>query len=536
MYLRDYLHDIPLKALKTIAGTLGLSVEYNARIKLMNAIDRAFWDPAFTTRLVEGQDEPHRQALSLVAFTYRRGASGKALIRKLERIAAVDRQSADAILVDLAARALVMGVEAADDVYYRCPDEIGNQVRALFLAPLAGGKTVETSYQPPHLMEDIHAYLAAALRNDIPLTQKGAIRKTAQERIFTVHGAPGPSRMPARLRNGIVAEYALKRGLVTVDHRGVTAAGPLGGWLGMAPRARFADVLDFALLRLLGDDTAVLVFAGVLSDLTPDRVVPPGALAEFLADHTMAGGGLSRLDRRVRDALAMMSGLGLAAVSDDGFVLTDTGRRLLAGKPLPLDEAEGDTFTVQPNFDIVAGPELRPRVRFLLELFADRKQRDTVLIFHLTRDGVARAMERGMSRTEVLAFFQRHSRTTLPQNVRFSLESWAAAYGRIGFQAVTLMRLEDPELAAGVRHDPTIAPFIVEWLSDTSAVVAARQVPRLREALRNAGHYTDIFGVRPPEPLLDSEPFVPAPVPGPAGESSGPPGAIWFPAFPGDEE
>ena len=535
MYLRDYLHDLPLRALKTIAENLGLSVAYNARIKLMNAIDRAFWDPLFLQRLVARLDNPHRLALSLVVFQYERGVSGKALVRKLERLTGSGREDIETVLDEIVVHALFAADNDDDGIRYRCPDEISVQLRVLFLEPLImgpGDKAV-SPFPQPHLMDDLFSFLTAAYREPVQLTQKGTVRKTALERIFAGSKACGipPDGLSTRLRNTLVVEYAEARGLVTFGHQSVTAASALGGWLALFPRERFADFVSFSLHRLLADETAVLVFAGILRDLAPGVRVSPDAIAKLLVERTMSIGGMSRLERRVRDAVAVLGRLGLMVFSDGRFTMTETGRMLFAGESIPLDAAVGDVFTVQPTFEVIAGPELHPRIRFILELFAERKKHDTVMIFHITRDGVSRAMERGMTTEEVIGFFERHSRTPLPQNVRFSLTSWADGYGQVTFQSVTLMRIHDPDMATGVLHTPTVSPYIIERISDEAAIVSTKHVPRIREALKQAGFHPEVFGERSCDPVFESSLYDPALMPGanPVVIEHGP-GRFHFPA------
>ena len=93
MYLRDYLHDIPLKALKAIAGSLKVPVEYGARIKLINAVDRAFWDGVLTERLIRELPEDRKRLLSLLAFSYDAGVHERALVRKMERLSGMNRHT-----------------------------------------------------------------------------------------------------------------------------------------------------------------------------------------------------------------------------------------------------------------------------------------------------------------------------------------------------------------------------------------------------------------------------------------------------------
>ncbi|MHB9030940.1 MAG: hypothetical protein ACYC9O_19395, partial [Candidatus Latescibacterota bacterium] len=118
MYLSDYLHDIPLKALKRIAGHLGVSVEYQARIKLMNAIDRAFWDGALIRRLTQDLTEKARLALSLVAFSYDAGVQESALLRKMDRLAGARRREVRDIMENLTLSALAGGLQREEPIYF----------------------------------------------------------------------------------------------------------------------------------------------------------------------------------------------------------------------------------------------------------------------------------------------------------------------------------------------------------------------------------------------------------------------------------
>ena len=82
MYLRDYLHDVPLKALKAIAKSLNVKVEYQARIKLINGIDKAFWDGTLVERLLKTFSDDHRCLLSIIAFSFDTGVGEKELLKK----------------------------------------------------------------------------------------------------------------------------------------------------------------------------------------------------------------------------------------------------------------------------------------------------------------------------------------------------------------------------------------------------------------------------------------------------------------------
>ena len=120
MYLRDYLHDIPLKVLKVIANSLNVTVEYQARIKLINAIDKAFWDGTLIGSLLNSLSDDHRHLLSIIAFSYDVGVSEKALIKKIEKITGIDKLKITKLIDDLLSLSLVGGIKGDDTVFF-CP-------------------------------------------------------------------------------------------------------------------------------------------------------------------------------------------------------------------------------------------------------------------------------------------------------------------------------------------------------------------------------------------------------------------------------
>jgi hypothetical protein len=251
-----------------------------------------------------------------------------------------------------------------------------------------------------------------------------------------------------------------------------------------------------------------VAFTGILGELPAGAAFDDAKLAEFLGSWTMASGGHSRLETKVREMLTILYHLGMIAFREGRFIVTVAGERFFRNKPLPLDENTSDFFMVQPNFEVIVGPELTPRVRFRLELLADRKNRDMVLTYEITPDGITRARERGMSTDDIVRFFGRHSRTPLPQNVRFSIETWARSYGSIFFEKATLMRFRDESICTGVMHLAEVAPYIKERLGDTVLAVLPDHVPEIIDILKNAGYQPELQGAPSNDAAQPGEPFM----------------------------
>jgi len=513
MYLRDYLHDIPLKALKAIAYSLNVTVEYEARIKLINAIDKAFWDGTLVESLMNNLSDNHRRLLSIIAFSYHTGIGEKALIKKAEKVIGLHRNMTKRLIDDLLSQSLVGGIRGEENLYF-CPRGIAEQIRKNCIQDiisLPDDSLPAMNASHPNLLEDIFSLLSLVYKEDISLTLMGRIKKSFLDTAFA--GSPtcndSPIHLPEEYRNSFVLEYLKRSGLIVFDHHKVCTSDKHSGWLELSMTERFQDIVFFALSHTLQDDFTILSFTGLLAEAPAGSCFNVRKLAHFLHTCTMSHGGFSRLESRVLTILKVLSQFGLFIYDDRGFIMSMTGERFFHNESLPNDDGISGNFFVQPNFEIIAGPELNPKVRFKLELLTSRKNRDMVLTYLVTQKSVGRARERGISTDEIIHFFKEHSRNTLPQNVQFSVETWAKAYGSIFFQDAVLMRFRDANMCNGVAHIPEIAPYIRERISDTVLIVGAENIQRITSHLKKSGYQPEIYGSSPKDTAASGSEFIP---------------------------
>jgi len=514
MDLRDYLYDIPLRALKAIARSLDVTVEYQARIKLINAIDRAFWEGALVDRLLKRLSEDHRRLLSIIAFAFDTGVDEKALEKKTEKIPGLNQAKTRALLDDLIMLSLACGIRGEDNRFF-CPHGIAEQVRNLFLqvtVTFSQDRSVIPRASYPNLLEDIFSFLALAYKQDIPLTLAGNIKKTVLDEAFAGSPTctPSPVRLTEEFRNAFVIEYLKRSGLVVLTDRKVHTTGKLSGWLELSMTEHLQDILSFALTYVFQEEYAVLAFTGLLTEIPAGSSFDIHRLTSFLHSGTMASAGLSRLESRVRAILGILNNLGLIASEGTACVMTATGERFFHGELLPIDNNISGTFTMQPNFEVIVGPELDPRVRFKLELLTERMNRDMVTTYHITQEGIARARERGISTEDVIGFFTGHSRNPVPQNVRFSIETWAKAYGSIYFEDAMLMRFRDPAVCEGISHIPMIAPFVKNRIGDTAVKISRDHIHLITAHLKKAGYQPEVYGASLKDNATIGTKFIPA--------------------------
>ncbi|MBN1291279.1 MAG: helicase-associated domain-containing protein [Candidatus Latescibacteria bacterium] len=511
MYLRDYLHDIPLKALKSIAKTLEVPVEYGARIKLINAVDRAFWDGTLTERLLEKLPEIDTRVISFLTFSFDAGIHEKELIRHTEKNVGVGDMEVKSALMRLLPLALVGGVKENDNLFF-CPKGIDVQVRKILLKDLFSQS--DSAYKipsasPSNLIEDIFSFLAEAYKGKIPLTLMGKIKKTFLDRVYSGSAtcstfSPG---ITEEKRNSFISDYLKSRGLISYGRRKAYSSEKLSGWLQLTVTERLQDIVSYALKSVLQDEYTIIAFTGIMNETPAGAEFSSSALAQFLHTWTMAPGDLTRLEIQLRDMLSILYHTGLLAFRNNRFIMTISGERLFNGESLFWDESISDFFMVQPNFEVIVGPEIHPATRFKLELLTTRKNRDMVLTYDITQLGITRARERGMDTNSILRFFEQHSRTPIPQNVRFSIEKWAEAYGSIYFDKVTLMRFRDTAYCKSVMHLPDIRPFIKEQLTDTVIVISRDRVSKIIEILKKAGYQPELFGESPVQTTSAPETF-----------------------------
>jgi hypothetical protein len=76
-----------------------------------------------------------------------------------------------------------------------------------------------------------------------------------------------------------------------------------------------------------------------------------------------------------------------------------------------------------------------------------------------------------------------HCRGPLPQNIRYSIETWAGRVFNVSVEGAYILELPSPELIQTVRRLPEIAPLVMRELSPT--VLALREPPTDRGAIRS---------------------------------------------------
>lgn len=146
-------------------------------------------------------------------------------------------------------------------------------------------------------------------------------------------------------------------------------------------------------------------------------------------------------------------------------------------------------LVIQPNFQLLAIGPVSLAVLAQLDLFAQRESVDLgAFQYRLARESVYQAQQQGMSVSDVITFLEQTSDTALPQNVRRSLDEWAAHHERIVFRTgVSLLQAADSELLASLLDTPPVAKHLARKVTPNVVLIKKRRRKQLLSALVEQG-------------------------------------------------
>ncbi|MDA1260535.1 MAG: helicase-associated domain-containing protein [Planctomycetota bacterium] len=126
--------------------------------------------------------------------------------------------------------------------------------------------------------------------------------------------------------------------------------------------------------------------------------------------------------------------------------LTPLGAELLEMLPGRALRSAGH-LVVNPDFEVVLFPdEFSHELIYQLDRFCDREQKDTLYRYRIAPGALHRALGQGMTLDEVLRILRENARTPLPQNVAYSMESWARKSGLVTVHADGRLHCELAEI------------------------------------------------------------------------------------------
>jgi hypothetical protein len=157
---------------------------------------------------------------------------------------------------------------------------------------------------------------------------------------------------------------------------------------------------------------------------------------------------------------------------------------LAAELPQPLDH-----ILVQGDLTAVAPGPLLPDLARELALAADVESTGGATVYRFGPDSVRRALDAGRGAADLTAFLERHSRTPLPQALRYLISDMGRRHGRLRIgTASSYLRCDEPAVLDELAGDRRAADLGLFRLAPT--VIASRaNRPALMERLNELGYH-----------------------------------------------
>ena len=225
--------------------------------------------------------------------------------------------------------------------------------------------------------------------------------------------------------------------------------------------------------------------------------LPPGAGVDAASASAVLVWRRPRWARRlqpdpVADLLEEAHRVGLAgrgALSTPGRLLLDEA----TAEPTLLDAMERalpaplDHFLVQADLTVVVPGPLERDLAEELAVVADVESAGAAMVYRVSESSIRRALDVGRTGSGVQAFFERRSRTPVPQGLTYLIDDVARRHGqlRVGI-AAAFVRCEDTALLAQAVAGPAAEQAGLRLLAPTVAVAQA-PIAEVLTALRAAG-------------------------------------------------
>ncbi|MFL1376212.1 helicase-associated domain-containing protein [Nocardiopsis protaetiae] len=242
------------------------------------------------------------------------------------------------------------------------------------------------------------------------------------------------------------------------------------------------------------------------------RPAAPQARRDVLAELATAEPGFSpaaeslsaRLSwRRPRRRSPVYTELVQTALTE-AAALGFTGRGALAGYLRPLLEGDPeaaaaqlaghlprplDHVLVQGDLTAVAPGPLVAELARELALIADVESTGGATVYRFTEDSVRRGLDAGRGIADILTLLERHSRTPLPQALRYLVSDVGRRHGRLrAGSASSYLRCDEPALLDEVMGDRRTEMLGLVRLAPTVVAAGVSQAA-LVDGLRRLGHH-----------------------------------------------
>ncbi|MHC4960264.1 MAG: helicase-associated domain-containing protein [Planctomycetota bacterium] len=187
---------------------------------------------------------------------------------------------------------------------------------------------------------------------------------------------------------------------------------------------------------------------------------------------TLRYSALTALGEAVHDLLVRdLFSLGLVEVAFAGgrvvaLRLSGLGKRFYAKEGA---QDGGKALIVNPDFEMLVLPEGDvDDLLHELDRYARRTKSGEVVHYQLDKRRVERASVAGETADDVIALLERHSRSPLPQNVIYSIRSWASDVRTATLERGVLFRASDPGVVEAILNHAGLRDAVLSVVDATT--------------------------------------------------------------------
>jgi len=189
------------------------------------------------------------------------------------------------------------------------------------------------------------------------------------------------------------------------------------------------------------------------------------------------------------------------------FKLTSLGRFVLDGsysEPATLFEGRSteavplhfnvEKFTIQPNLEILAPPDLRLRHFFHLNEIADIKAVDIMSTFAISKESLREAMDKGIRTEDIVHFFTEHSYSGLPDTVRHLIAECSEKHGEVDLAFCGgYITVSDPIVMEALKKQKRLQEYVKSYHDDRLILLIPNvDLRRVSRELQHAGYMPQI--------------------------------------------
>jgi hypothetical protein len=152
--------------------------------------------------------------------------------------------------------------------------------------------------------------------------------------------------------------------------------------------------------------------------------------------------------------------------------LTKLGAELL--EMIPGRQLEGaGHIVVNPDFEVVLFPDERSHeLVYELDRFCDRELSDSLYHYRISPGSIHRGLQQGLDLDSMMDLLVKLSRTPIPRNVLFSLESWARMDGLVTYHPDGRLICETPEILDRLELHPKLEQLGLKRLDHSTLTVS----------------------------------------------------------------